>query len=263
MYSYNVNFLFIKQLDLDSDKPDYTDYSKRKMINLPQFMIRLILKKNVQMPIIRTALLSKRENNQPKKLILAPTDTPLLIGILVGVYLFRSNKSKLIPKWNNCLLLYKHPYTLVSIRVLALLVNKLLINNQFYQAVVDTNDYFVNNYTPNNITEAEFIKKFNKYVKSTLYHDKVDVKVNRKYKKLNALTTLIIAINSFLLYPNNIANLIKYSGIIYQRNPVSCAIACCFYGLLHGFHGVPPNLYTSIENYDDFIKKTINPFLTK
>ena len=47
-------------------------------------------------------------------------------------------------------------------------------------------------------------------------------------------------------------NVVRMCGV-YQRNSASCAVACCFYGLTHGFHGVPSNLYKSIEHYDLFV----------
>lgn len=270
VYSYNVNFLLLfPDKSRINDCPIDTEtflWSTRKISNLPKTSIKTMVKNKLFLNtkyIYRNQFLTKKEKDtlDQNNVVLHPVDTPILVGILAGIYLTPSKDSKFSPTWHPKIRLFKNHYTIFSIRVLAVLVHKLIYTEDLYKVILETNDYFVNNYTPINITEQEFIKKFDNYVKSTLYEDKVDIKKNTVYKKLNAFTTLIIAINAFFLYPNDIANLIKYSGIIYQRNPTSCAIACCFYGLIHGFHGVPSNLYTSIENYDGFIKNTINPFI--
>ena len=53
---------------------------------------------------------------------------------------------------------------------------------------------------------------------------------------------------------NQGSNPVYNSGIEYQCNPASCAIAASIYGLIHQFKGVPKVQYQNIENYKEIIQ---------
>jgi hypothetical protein len=185
-------------------------------------------------------------------------------SILNGIRLGLNFKKKSTFSDSNDTTKYKDEFIHHVQVILALIINNLLYHdNDFYQTLLDVNKVLleISQSKKKNKVITKISNDFNKYIKNVLQNDKVSVIRNLKFKKLNPLTTLLIGINSFLSYPDDIINLIKYSGIIEQRNPASCAIACSFYGITHGLKNVPSKMYKNIENYDLIEKNVFNSFL--
>ena len=191
------------------------------------------------------------------KCILTPTDDIILYGIRVGVtYLDKKDFTKrdiyIISEIKEY---FKNPYTYMSIILLSTLITNIIHNNNLTEAILKSNEYIQTNYKKY-IKINPFCKELQKFINKTMNIKKnmITPIYNIKFKKLNALTTILIAINSLYKYNDNWTLLLLESGCKYQTNPASCAIACAIYGLMNGYKNVPKEQYTNIENYSKFIK---------
>jgi len=190
------------------------------------------------------------------KKIITPSDEFILIGIIYGLkYLDESKFNKrdidIATLITNT---HSHPYSYMAVILLSTLITYLFLTKDIIKTLVNTNTYFQTKLDIQNKTEKKFCNEFNKYVQSTVISEAI-VKLNKKkYSKLNALTTVLIGIDSYLRYHNNWQMLIYISGMKHQTTPATCAIASAFYGLVNGVKNVPKIQYENIENGDNLIK---------
>lgn len=234
--------------------------TKLKYKYLKSFKIVKYNKKILNRYIIRLNKRSKYYENimtiQNNKKIVTPSDEFILIGIIYGLkYLDESKFDKRdIDIVTLITSTHVHPYSYMAVILLSTLITYLFLTKDIIETLVKTNNYFKTKLDIQNKTEQKFCDEFDKYVQSTVITDEI-VKVKiRKYSKLNALTTIFIALNSYLSFDNNWQMLIYLAGMKYQTTPATCAIACAFYGLVSGVKNVPKIQYKNIENGDNLIK---------
>ena len=222
----------------------------------------IYLKKNIIRVYNKSVYQKHIQKIIQNKNILIPSDEFILIGIQIGLIFTNKLDFKKRDEYITGIisLTHSHPYSYMAIILLATLITNLYNTRNIIQSILDTNKYFQNDIHIVNKTEQKFCDEFNKFVKKTIITKKnIVTTFSGTYKKVNALTTILIAINSFLKYPTNWKMLIEKSGIIYQTNPASCAIACSFYGLIHGLKNVPKVQYQNVENNN----KIVNNFFQR
>ena len=217
-----------------------------------RFYARYYDKSNIQKNI------KKIETN---KIILSPSDDVILFGIPCGLLYLNEKDFYKRDDYIKYIILttYKHPYSYMCVILLANLISNIFKTGKLIDSIIISNNYLLNKFNHTNKTEKLFCKEFNKFVNKTIYLKKNIVKpLSGYFKKLNPLTTILIAINSLYMAPDKWDLLVNKSGLDYQGNPASCAIACAIYGLLHNFKGVPKSQYNNIENkknlYTNFFK---------
>ena len=175
-----------------------------------------------------------------------PTDENLQIGIILGL-LFAKEKydeSREIVSIAFAKETHIHPYNYLSVLTLANIISYTMINkNNFIKGVLASNEYLQKKYICKNKLECKFVKDYNKFVNFLI--DLKNGLINIKYKKIKnktALTTLQFAITVYLDSPDNWKLILANACIQPYTTPNTGAIACCFYGLIHGTKNVHKNM---------------------
>lgn len=252
MYKIPIYIRHPKFRLLDSSKYKYKYLNSYKIIKihkskLNSYINRIYSNSNYKKNMITIA---------KKKRIINPSDEFILIGITIG--LIYTNISDFKQRDINITTIigntHSHPYSYMAIILLSTLITNLYKTQNIIQTLLNTNNYLQTTLNISNKTEQLFCNEFNKFVKKTVINNDTVKYHRQKYKKLNALTTILIAINSYLKYGNNWEMLIYISGMKHQTSPATCAIAASFYGLVRGFKGVPKVQYQNIENGDKVAK---------
>lgn len=242
----NTNILSIKKLvklykkKLISKKNDKLYYINLGLTNI---IPKLILNKEIPQHNHTTKYNIRNDFHQK---INEPTDENLQIGIILGL-LFAKEKydeSREIISIALAKETHIHPYNYLSVLTLANIISYTMINkNNFIKGVLASNEYLQKKYICKNKLECKFVKDYNKFVNFLI--DLKNGLINIKYKKIKnitALTTLQFAITAYLDSPDNWKLILANACIQPYTTPNTGAIACCFYGLIHGTKNVHKNM---------------------
>ena len=243
----NLNNLYLKKLvKLYKKNIISTKFSIKYYINLG---LNNIIKKSDKNKEINPNRHTTNYNIIPNDLlkkINEPTDENLQIGIILGLFFAKEkyDESREIISIALAKATHIHPYSYLSVFTLANIISYTMINkNNFIKGVLASNEYLQKKYICKNKLECKFVKDYNKFVNFLI--DLKNGLINIKYKKIKnktALTTLQYAITIYLDSPDNWKLILTNACIQPYTTPNTGAIACCFYGLIHGLKNVHKNM---------------------